>query len=137
MRTWSLDGSFAWIDGSYENGIYSEPIAKTPEFSWSLYTRHEFDRGPLEGFSQYVGLVWQDERMGGNGSRSATNTDPLMLPDFYRVDAGLGYRFNDRFRIGLHVNNLLDETIFVDGTTGANIQVAAPRTISLKATYTF
>lgn len=134
---WRLNATFAWIDASYETGPFPEPVAKTPEFSWSLYTRYDFQRGPLEGLGTSLGLVWQDERMAGNSARSASSPDPLMLPAFWRVDAGLFYRVNEHWDVALHVQNLLDETIFVDGTTGANLQVAAPRTVTLRVGYRF
>ena len=60
-----------------------------------------------------------------------------MLPSFYRVDAGLFYRINKNMDVALNVQNLLDEKIFVDGTTGVNLQIAAPRTISLRVGYRF
>jgi outer membrane receptor protein involved in Fe transport len=60
-----------------------------------------------------------------------------MLPSFWRVDAGLFYRVNEHLDVALNVENLLDERIFVDGTTGANLQVAAPRTLTLRMGYRF
>lgn len=135
---WSLDGSFTWITGAYGTGApYDEPLAKTPEYSFSLFSRHKFTEGTLKGLGHYVGVTWQDERLGGNGSRTAAAPDPIMLPSFYRVDAGIDYAVNDKFKVGLHVYNVLDEVILVDGTTATNLQVDAPRTFTLKATYTF
>lgn len=135
---WNLDGSFAWITGAYRNGTaYDTPLAKTPEFSCSLFSRHKFTEGSMKGFGHYIGVTWQDERLGGNGSRTAAAPDPLILPAFFRVDAGLDYEVNEKLRVGFHVYNLLDEVILVDGTTGANIQIDAPRTFTLKVTYLF
>ncbi len=137
LENWRLLGTFAYIDASYENGPFAEPVAKTPEFSWSLFTRYDITSGPLKNLGASLGLVWQDERMGGNAARTAASPDPLMLPSFYRVDAGLFYRINKNMDVALNIENLLDETIFVDGTTGANLQVAAPRTVSLRVGYRF
>jgi iron complex outermembrane recepter protein len=137
LPNWNVIGTFAWIDASYETGLYPEPVAKTPEFSWSLYTRYEITRGPLKSLAGSLGVVWQDERLGGNAARTATSPDPLMLPSFYRVDLGLSYQLTKHADIALNIQNLLDEKIFVDGTTGANLQIAAPRTLSLRVGYTF
>ncbi len=135
-ENWHLDGTFAWITGSYNNGsAFEDRLAKTPEFSASLFSRHEFTEGTLKGLGHYVGVVWQDERLGGNGPTASAN--PLMLPAFYRVDAGLDYAVSTKFRLGFHVYNLLDEVIAVDGTNGGNLQIDAPRTFTLKATYIF
>lgn len=134
---WRVNATFAWIDASYETGPYPKPVAKTPEFSWSLYTRYDVPRGPLRGLGASVGIVWQDQRMAGNAARTASSPDPLTLPSFWRVDTGLFYRINEHLDLALNVQNLLDETIFVDGTTGANLQVAAPRTLTLRVGYRF
>jgi iron complex outermembrane receptor protein len=137
-RNWRFNGSFAYIDASYENGTaFAEPVAKTPEYSWSLFTRYDFTDGPLKDLGASLGVVWQDERLGGNAARTATTPDPLMLPSFFRLDAGLFYRLGRHWDFALNVENLLDETIFVDGTTGANLQIAAPRTVTLRVGYKF
>jgi iron complex outermembrane receptor protein len=137
LDNWRMIGTFAYIDASYELGPYPEPVAKTPEFSWSLFTRYVITGGPLRDLGASLGVVWQDDRLGGNAARTALSPDPLILPSFYRVDAGLYYRINQNMDVALNIQNLLDETIFVDGTTGANLQVAAPRTFTLRVGYQF
>jgi iron complex outermembrane receptor protein len=137
LKNWNVIGTFAWIDASYDTGLFPEPVAKTPEFSWSLFTRYEITRGPLKRLAANLGVVWQDDRMSGNAARTATSPDPLTLPDFYRVDAGLSYRINQHADVALNILNVLDEKIFVDGTTGANLQIAAPRTLTLRFGYQF
>lgn len=137
LDNWRAIGTFAYIDASYESGAFPEPVAKTPEFSWSLFTRYDITRGPLKNLGASLGVVWQDERMGGNAARTTAAPDPLILPEFYRVDAGLFYRFNRHFDVALNVQNVFDEKIFVDGTTGANLQIAAPRTFTLRVGYQF
>lgn len=137
LPNWDLRGTFTWTDASYETGPFPKPVAKTPEFSWSLFTRYEITHGPLKRLAGNLGLVWNDERMGGNAARSTSTPDPVTYPAFYRVDAGLSYRFNKHADIALNVQNLFDERIIVDGTRGANLQIAAPRTFSLRIGYTF
>ena len=58
-----------------------------------------------------------------------------MLPAFTRVDAALFYRVNQRMDLSLNLENLLDETIFVSGTVGSSLEVAAPRTIAFRVGY--
>ena len=137
QKNWSLIGTFAWIDASYQTGAFPEPVAKTPEFSWSLFTRYEITRGPLKHLAANLGVVWQDARLAGNAARTATSPDPLILPDFYRVDLGFSYRLNQHADVALNIANVFDEKIFVDGTTGANLQIAAPRTLTLRFGYRF
>ncbi len=137
QKNWSLIGTFAWIDASYQSGVFPEPVAKTPEFSWSLFTRYEITRGPLKKLAVNLGVVWQDERLAGNAARTAASPDPLILPDFYRVDLGFSYKLNQHADVALNIANVFDEKIFVDGTTGANLQIAAPRTLTLRFGYRF
>lgn len=137
LPNWNVIGTFAWIDASYDTGPYPTPVAKTPEFSWSLYTRYEITRGPLKSLAGSLGLVWQDDRMGGNAARTATSPDPLTLPSFFRVDLGLSYQLTQHADVQLNIVNLLDEKYFVDGTTGANLLIAAPRTLTLRFGYKF
>lgn len=137
LENWRLLGTFTYLNASYENGVYAKPVAKTPEYSWSLFTRYDITTGPLKNLGASFGVVWQDNRLGGNASRTAASPDPLMLPSFYRVDAGLFYRINKNMDVALNVQNLLDEKIFVDGTTGVNLQIAAPRTVSMRVGYRF
>ncbi|MEY4489931.1 MAG: hypothetical protein RIQ79_2439 [Verrucomicrobiota bacterium] len=137
-RQWRLDATFAYLDASYANGTaFADPVAKTPEYSWSLFTRYDIATGPLKNLGASLGLVWQDERLAGNAARTAAAPDPLILPSFYRLDAGLFYRLDRHWDFALNVENVLDEQIFVDGTTGANLQLAAPRTLTLRAGYKF
>ncbi|MGC4074905.1 MAG: TonB-dependent receptor [Nibricoccus sp.] len=105
--------------------------------AWSVYRRYDFTQGALKNLGASLGVVWQDERLGGNSGRSATAPDPLMMPSFYHVDGGIFYRINSRMDVSLSIANLFDEKIFVAGTTGANLEIAAPRTLSLRVRYRF
>lgn len=137
-RGWRVNATFAYIDASYETGdAFATPVAKTPEYSWSLYTRYDFDSGPLKNLGASLGVVWQAERLGSNSARTAAAPDPLILPSFYRFDAGLSYRLDRHWDFALNVENLFDETIFVEGTTGANLLLAAPRTLTARVGYKF
>ena len=49
-------------------------------------------------------------------ARTAAAPDPLLLPPFMRVDASVTYRVNERIDLGLNVENLTDEAIFVSGS---------------------
>jgi outer membrane receptor protein involved in Fe transport len=99
---------------------------------WSRYERTE---GRLAGLGGGLGLIWQGDRFGGNGARTASAPDPLVLPAFMRVDAALTYRLSDRIDLGLNIDNLTDEAIFVSGTVGSSLEIAAPRTLMFRVGY--
>ena len=80
-------------------------------------------------------MVRQAERLGGNGARTPTAPDPLVLPAFTRVDAGLIYRVGPHVDLALNVENLLDAVIFVAGSVGSSLEIAAPRTLMLRLGY--
>ena len=142
-----VQGSVSYLDAIYTGegppsaaaslAIPGSRAEKSPEWSWSLLTRYARTRGRLSGLGGTLGLTWQAERLGSNGARTNSAPDPLVLPAFSRVDAAVFYRIGDRTSIGLNVENLLDELIFVNASVGSSIEVAAPRTLSLRVGYRF
>lgn len=110
---------------------------KTPRFAYNFYARYDRREGYLKVFGAGFGLNYQGKRLGSNGARTFALPDPLILPAFTRVDAALFYRLNRYVNFAFNVDNLLDETIFVNATTGSNIEIAAPRTFSVRTTFNF
>ena len=122
--------------------VSSSPIPnswaeKTPRFSYNFYTRYDRREGSLKGFGAGLGVIWQGKRIGSNGGRTFASPDPLVLPSFTRVDTALFYRVNRFLDLGLNVENLFDQLIFVNATVGSSIELAAPRTATLRTTFTF
>jgi iron complex outermembrane receptor protein len=138
-KDWTLMGNFAWTRGSYNNGTpLGDMLAKTPSFAANLTSRWDHGRAwGSEGLRSFFSVAFQEKRLSGNGARTTSAPDPIILPAFFRFDAGLDYHLRKDFKLSLHVRNLFDRLIFVDGTTGGNLQVDAPRTVTLKATYSF
>jgi len=142
-----VEGAISYLDAIYTGegptsaaaslAIPGSRAEKSPEWSWSLLTRYTRSRGVLNGLGGSLGIAWQAERLGSNGARTVGAPDPLVLPAFSRLDAAVYYRIGDRTSIGLNVENLLDELIFVNASVGSSIEVAAPRTLSLRVGYRF
>jgi len=145
LDTWLVTGAVSYLNAIYTGeappsaavtaAIPGSRAEKSPEWSWSLWTRYDRPEGRLRGLGAALGLIWQAERLGGNGARTPAAPDPLVLPAFTRVDAALFYRVNQRMDLSLNLENLLDETIFVSGTVGSSLEVAAPRTIAFRVGY--
>lgn len=91
--------------------------------------------GRLASLGTGLGVVWQTARFGGNGAMTAAAPDPLLLPDFTRVDASLTYRRSGQTDLGVHCENLTDQGIFVSGTVGSSLEIAAPRTLMFRIGY--
>lgn len=110
---------------------------KTPRWTWNAYTRYDRREGYLKGFGAGFGLSWQGARLGSNGARTFAAPDPLVLPSFTKVDAGLFYRLNKHVEFAANVDNLFNELIFVNATVGSSIEIAAPRTVTLRTSFNF
>ena len=91
----------------------------------------------MKGFGAGFGLSWQGKRLGSNGARTFASPDPLVLPAFTRADAALFYRLNKFVNFALNVDNVFDEVIFVNASVGSAIEVAAPRTMTLRTSFNF
>ena len=110
---------------------------KTPHWSYNFYTRYDRSEGYLKGFGAGFGLSWQGKRLGSNGARTFASPDPLVLPAFTKADAALLYRLNKFVNFALNVDNVFDEVIFVNALVGSAIEIAAPRTMTLRTSFNF
>jgi outer membrane receptor for ferric coprogen and ferric-rhodotorulic acid len=54
-----------------------------------------------------------------------------------RVDSAVFYRLNKLVSFGLNVENVFDQLIFVNGSVGSSLEIAAPRTMTLRTTFNF
>lgn len=110
---------------------------KTPRWSYNVYTRYDRREGYLKGFGAGFGLVYQGDRIGSNGAQTFAAPDPLILPSFVRVDTAAFYRLNRYVNFAFNVENLFDEVIYVNASVGSNIEIAAPRSMTLRTTFNF
>jgi iron complex outermembrane receptor protein len=145
LRDLRVMGSVSYLDAVYTGqgpasaaatlAIPGSRAEKSPEWSYSLWSRYDRSEGRLAGFGAGLGVVWQDTRFGGNGARTPSAPDPLLFPSFMRLDASLTYRLSDRVDLGLNIENVTDEIIFVSGTVGSSLEIAAPRTVTFRIGY--
>lgn len=122
--------------------VSSSPIPnswaeKTPHLSYNVYARYDRSEGTLKGFGAGLGVIWQGKRIGSNGARTFASPDPLVLPSFTRVDSAVFYRLNKFVNFGLNVENVFDQLIFVNASVGSSLEIAAPRTMTLRTTFNF
>jgi len=88
-------------------------------------------------FGAGFGIIYQGERLGSNGARTFAAPDPLILPSFVRVDTAVFYRLNKCVNFAFNIENLFDEVIFVNASVGSNIEIAAPREMTVRTTFNF
>ena len=107
VRGLNIVVNYAYNDSKVKHDVNTALIGmRTPMFvkhiqnSWLNY---ELSSGKLNGVSVSLGYQYQ----AGRGERFVTAT-PHKLPDFFRLDGGLGYSVK-KFKINLIVNNLLNK----------------------------
>ena len=110
---------------------------KSPRWSYNVYTRYDRREGYLKGFGAGFGVIYQGERIGSNGAQTFAAPDPLLLPSFVRVDTAVFYRLNKFINFAVNVENLFDQVIFVNASVGSNIEIAAPRAMTVRTTFNF
>ncbi|MBE2215120.1 MAG: TonB-dependent receptor [Opitutaceae bacterium] len=134
LQSWSTTFTYAYID-AYDRsaaGARAGRAPMTPRHAATVFSRYTINDGWLRGWAVHAGVIWQDERVGGQSAPNATsNTDPLWLDSFCRVDAGLGRRFGE-WSFALNIENLTDEDYLLGGSTGLNLERANPRALSLR-----
>lgn len=137
LAGWHVQATASYLDSRYrgEGRLPNTRTERTPPWAFSLYQRYDFTRGALKGFGFSAGLIWQDQRW--SAARTAEAPDPLLLPAYTRVDLGLFYRLGAHWDFSLHAENALDERYFVNGTTGAALELGAPCSLSLRVGYRF
>lgn len=138
-------GSVTWLDAIYTGegpasaantlAIPGSRAEKSPRWAASAWTRYLRREGRLAGLGAGLGVVWQAARFGGNGAMTPAAPDPLLLPAFTRLDASLTYRLSEQIDLGLNCENLTDQRIFVSGTVGSSLEIAAPRTLMFRIGY--
>jgi iron complex outermembrane receptor protein len=135
--SWRVNATASYLDSIYrgEGRIPGSRTERTPPWAFSLYSRYDFTAAPLKNLGLSVGVIWQDQRE--SAARTAAAPDPLVLPGYWRVDAGIFYRLNPHWNVAANIENLLDDTYFVNGTTGAALELGAARNVSLRTTYRF
>jgi outer membrane receptor protein involved in Fe transport len=144
---WLVSGSVTYLSSIYTGQgpisaaatlpIPGSPAEKTPRWAYTARTTYERSEGRLAGFNAGLLLTWQGQRLGSNGARTPAAPDPLMLPAYTRVDAHVGYSLKQHWDWSLNVDNLTDQLIFINATTGAAMEIAPPRNVVVRVGYRF
>jgi iron complex outermembrane receptor protein len=138
VKAWTNNLTYAYIDAYNRNldGSRGPRAEMTPRHAVSLFSRYEFASGLLKGFAATGGFIWQTERIGGSSAATTAAPDPLRLRPFHRFDAGVSYRWQS-WTASLNVENLANATYALAGSTGLNLELANPRTYTLRLSRTW
>ena len=125
-ESWSIQGGYAYQDGQLTDRAGGTTLAQLPKHVASLWNRYDF--GPAWGVG--LGVVHQTEMF-------AASDNLVELPAFTRVDAGVYYTPNERLRMQLNIENLLDERYYPNAHNNNNITPGSPPAIRASVTASF
>jgi catecholate siderophore receptor len=127
---WSVQGGYAYQDGELFAQVNNVPggttLAQLPEHVASLWNKVEL----TPAWSVGLGVIHQTEMF-------AAADNAVTLPDFTRVDAGVFFQPNERLRLQLNVENLLDEAYYPNAHNNNNITPGSPLAIRAGVTARF
>jgi catecholate siderophore receptor len=123
---WQAFGGYTYMDSELVRGAYNgvnqgDPLANTPENTFSLFTTYRVIR-PL---SLGGGAYYVSKTFGGNQGGAGGGANGIYLPAYWRYDAFASYTINDKMDLQLNVQNLTDERYFTK-TNGTHHADPAP-----------
>lgn len=120
MPGWMLYGGYTYMDSELVKGAYDgvnegDPLANTPEHSFSLWTTYKI-APPLTigGGAYYVGKTY-----GGNQGGAGGGANKVYMPAYWRFDAMAAYQYNKNLGFQLNVLNLTDK-LYIKRTNGVH-----------------
>ena len=116
-EAWHIMGGYAWQDAEIDADT---TLAITPEHTISLWNRYDFSSAWGIG----LGVIYQDEMF-------SSIDNSVTLPSFTRVDAAAYFAINERLRLQLNVENLLDRDYFLTAHNNNNITPGSPIAVRL------
>jgi catecholate siderophore receptor len=125
-ESWSIQGGYAYQDGHLSEDVGGTRLAQLPKHVASLWNRYDFT--PAWGVG--LGVIHQTEMF-------AAADNAVTLPEFTRVDAGVYYTPNERYRMQLNVENLLDERYYPNAHNNNNITPGSPLAVRVGVTANF
>ena len=125
-EAWSIQGGYAYQDGELTAALGGTRLAQLPKHVASLWNR--YDLTAAWGFG--LGVVHQTEMF-------AAADNAVTLPEFTRVDAAVFFSPNDRLRMQLNVENLLDEQYYPNAHHNNNITPGSPLALRVGVTARF
>ena len=125
-EAWSIQGGYAYQDGHLTRNLGGTRLAQLPKHVATLWNRYDFS----PKFGVGLGVIHQTEMFAA--------ADNLMeLPGFTRVDAGVYYTPNERLRMQLNVENILDERYYPNAHNNNNITPGSPPAVRASVTASF
>lgn len=125
-REWQVFGGYTWMDselvaGAYNNVNVGDPLANTPEHSFSLFTTYRV----IPDLSIGGGVYHVSDSFGGNQGGAGGGTNRIYAPAYTRVDLFASYDISETASLQLNVQNAGDEA-YIMRTNGVHHADVAP-----------
>lgn len=123
---WQVFGGYTYMDSELVRGAYTsvnqgDPLANTPEHSFSSFTTYKVTRKvALGGGAYYV-----SKSFGGNQGGAGGGTNKIYAPSYWRYDAFASWAVSDKVDLQLNVQNLTNER-YIMRTNGVHHADPAP-----------
>ncbi|MFN3520949.1 MAG: TonB-dependent receptor [Phenylobacterium sp.] len=107
---WQVFGGYTYMDselvrGAYNNVRVGDPLANTPEHTFSLFTTYDVTQAlSLGGGAYYV-----SDSFGGNQGGAGGGNNAVFAPAYWRFDLFASYQINEDVDLQLNVQNVADE----------------------------
>lgn len=130
MDQWQVAAGYGYQDAKLvETGVASTEgnvVPMVPKHLFSFWNRYDF----ADWFGAGLGVIHSSEFF-----PAADNT--VKVPGYTRLDAALFFTINETYKAQLNVENVLDETYFINAHNNNNISYGAPRTFLVTLTGNF
>ena len=137
-REWTVFGGYTYmqselVEGAYNNVNVGDPLANTPEHSFSLFTTYRV----MPELSVGGGVYHQSKSWGGNQGGAGGGTNRIYAPSWTRLDLFASYDINDRTTLQLNVQNATDEEYILrtNGVHHADVAPARQAILTLNLRY--
>ncbi|MEY4555308.1 MAG: hypothetical protein RL093_427 [Pseudomonadota bacterium] len=125
-REWQVFGGYTYMQselvrGAYTNVNVGDPLANTPEHSFSLFTTYRV----IPSLSVGGGVYYVSDSFGGNQGGAGGGANRVYAPAYTRVDLFASYDINETASLQLNVQNAGDEE-YIMRTNGVHHADVAP-----------
>ena len=138
---WEISAGVAKMDTEIEQGLNNQAglqIVWSPEFTFTSWTTYRTPIGlSIGGGARYVDSVIRPVTTNGVPP-PANATNMRVAPDYWVVDAMLGYEINEKIQLQLNAYNLTDEVYAATlNNSGARYSPGTPRSALLTVNFSF
>ncbi|HEY0053199.1 MAG TPA: TonB-dependent receptor, partial [Caulobacteraceae bacterium] len=135
---WTVFGGYTFQDselvrGTYNSANIGDPLANTPEHSFSLFTTYEV----TPKLSLGGGVYHVSDSFGGNQGGAGGGANFVFAPAYTRYDAYASYEISPRWAVQMNIQNLTDEDYIArtNGVHHADYGPARQAILSLNARF--